>query len=171
MGNGPVGESLSLRSEGLSLCRRVSERLGAGTGKHKLIVNIGSLLSGAAEEEEEGFDLLTGEGVAAGLVVEAGEGVLEAVAAAELVGELRHGAVDVLGLGVVEEGEGALGDAVASGGAVQVVDETDVLGMETVAVLGCRAVAGGEDGEMVGAGPDVLALPLTEGHAATGGAS
>ena len=83
-------------------------------------MNIGSLLAGAAEEEEEGFDLLAGEGVAAGLVVEAGEGVLEAVAAAELVGELRHGAVDVLGLGVVEEGEGALGDAVASGGAVQV---------------------------------------------------
>ena len=102
------------------MCRRVSERLGAGTGKHKLIVNIGSLLAGAAEEEEEGFDLLAGEGVAAGLVVEAGEGVLEAVAAAELVGELRHGAVDVLGVGVVEEGEGALGDAVASGGTVQV---------------------------------------------------
>ena len=40
-----------------------------------MIVNIGSLLSGAAEEEEEGFDLLAGEGVAAGLVVEAGEWV------------------------------------------------------------------------------------------------
>ena len=41
----------------------------------KVIVNIGSLLAGAAEEEKEGFDLLTGEGVAAGLVVEAGEWV------------------------------------------------------------------------------------------------
>ena len=68
-------------------------------------------LAGAAEEEEESFGLLAGDAVLAG-VVEDGEGIHEAVAAAEFVAELRHGTVRVLGVGIVEEARVCFADSI-----------------------------------------------------------